>query len=366
MQIEQNSELQGNYNNKYLNSEGFGSQLFFSDPDISKLYFILVRNEDGVEKVISNGVLTGFYENSKYKYRFDFKNYIWIHNQNIENLTTITTNVKSFTVNNRCKLSLFLSHIDNLLSLSHVTKINESEYIINNMGGMQNYFTTFQYTFYDKKDGELFNYNDGDVVRDSIISVTLYNESICYYTITYEDLSSETGSITAGANETKVGLIHIPSSCFFLDLELTDNGFKDIYISEEPINCRNRYYDYFYFGINGFFNRIRCLGEYNDTVLTTKNYINVSNKKYLNKISTEKKIKQNTGFKLNQDEIYSLIQSPKIYKIDNSLNIKKYNIDNNTFEGYRGLLLSEKNLEIIMSEEKTTERKTNLKVGFYD
>lgn len=65
----------------YLNANDFDSRILFTDTNTSINYVVIKYDTiDSVYKVIVNGILQGYSNNTDYNYRFDFDKYINIEN----------------------------------------------------------------------------------------------------------------------------------------------------------------------------------------------------------------------------------------------------------------------------------------------
>ena len=87
------------------------------------------------------------------------------------------------------------------------------------------------------------------------------------------------------------------------------------------------------------------------------------------KITSNTKIRHNTGLAIKQEQIYSLIKSPNVNAITNTIDGPVndiLNIDNESFEGFNGMNLSERNLELIFSKPKNVRRITDKEIKFFD
>jgi hypothetical protein len=122
---------------------------------------------------------------------------------------------------------------------------------------------------------------------------------------------------------------------------------------------------YFNYSMEGTLVALNCSGNAHNVETTEKNYITISDKQYIKDITTNKQIKQNVGFKLEANQIYTLFKSPLVYKLED-LVFDKYLIDNSTFEGYNGSNLSTRNFELILSKDKPVKRRTNFNINFFD
>lgn len=126
---------------------------------------------------------------------------------------------------------------------------------------------------------------------------------------------------------------------------------------------------YYFWNENGAYDTVYCSGVFNKVIDVEKEYINVNGRQIPLKITSVEKIKHNTGLALKQEQIYSLIRSPQVNHIttvDGEPSNSIYNIDLESFEGYNGINLSERNLELIFSKPMESKRVTNKKLNFFD
>lgn len=173
-------------------------------------------------------------------------------------------------------------------------------------------------------------------------------------------------------------MIKIPKECHTVKLNLytkestatnlpyMDRSKKRTLTFQATDECHTPYY---FWGDNGAYDTIYCSGVANKVVEVDKEYVNVNGKQMPLKITSIEKIKHNTGLSLKQEQIYSLIRSPQVNKIttkDGEPYNSLYNIDLESFEGYNGLNISERNIELMFTKPMESKRITNKKLNFFD
>ena len=184
-------------------------------------------------------------------------------------------------------------------------------------------------------------------------------------------------------------LIRIPENAEYISFAIFDRGGYDIvqapqYASLYPTieevgthsksvyafktfdGCMNPYY---FWNGNGGYDTIYCSGTKNVINEVDKQYIKVNGISRPIKITTTVKYKHNTGLTLKQEQIYSLINAPQVNNITfktRSVEQELLNIDLDTFEGYNGVKLSERNMELIFTKPKDYRRYTEKTQTFFD
>ncbi len=173
-------------------------------------------------------------------------------------------------------------------------------------------------------------------------------------------------------------MIKIPKECHTVKVNLytkestasnlphMDRSKKRTLTFQATDECHTPYY---FWGDNGTYDTIYCSGVANKVIEVDKEYINVNGKQIPLRITSIEKIKHNTGLSLKQEQIYSLIRSPLVNKIttkDGEPHNSLYNIDLESFEGYNGLNISERNIALMFTKPMESKRITNKKLNFFD
>lgn len=325
----------------YLNDPDFESNLFFTDSN-SSLYYMIISGQ----YVVTSGILQGYYNGTNYDYRFDFNNYIKIDNQSIGDFINID-NIGSFKFsgNNSCTLSFCLDTVDmiysnitagNLQRLSNGEVTYTSGHTISNIVS-DNIFT---YKFWDKVEGDDILIETNQVVEyNKYVIFTVYTGSF-YYTIKDTNnnyiLTLSSGDNWTSGYDYTVYMIRIPSTTLFLDYTIFDRNTVQLFANIIYAKCYG-YTNYYFWNPNGTFDTLHCTGSdyINETV--TKNSVQVGNRTIYTDIVTKKEIKQNTGFGLSQDQVYGLIKTPNVIKLNEIINYDGINLVNNS---YRNLTIN--------------------------
>jgi hypothetical protein len=106
--------------------------------------------------------------------------------------------------------------------------------------------------------------------------------------------------------------------------------------------------------------------------VTTKEYINIGSRKMVNSSTTQRKLHQHTGFNVTEREMYDINKASFVWTVNNDnfvMNepvMERWMMDNNTFSSYNGTKITEKNVELIMSQERQDTNYSNQKINFYD
>lgn len=394
MVIQSFSQIKGS-GSYYLNASHFDSRLLFTDTN-PLLHYAVIRYDydDSRWKVIANGKLEGYNNNTTYDYRFDFENYIKIEHYK-------TLNLEKYNSRNDLQyqvLPKYLSKVSISLSLTDILSSNtdkitmqaNGEYWLNSGVTPINLTATYKYdyTFYDKATDTL---NPAPTVpliyNESWIPVTVYSSTVPT-TITTKDAA---GTIIENINllSTIEGVPTVYMFYVFNTYYTVNIGTTSVLKSFKPLSCKsNRLY---YWNVDGALDVIYSDGNSHNVVTVNKDYVRIGNNKLPIKINIENQMKVNTGFKLSQEQIYGLIKSPflfELYKVSPNENLlyeqkagiffkledgsalktqtKRWLLDTNSFEGYVGSNYSERNIELLLSEEKISKRLTNIDLDFYD
>lgn len=354
-----------------INDSSFDPRLFFTDAN-NKFYYMLLRKEfDGVIKVVASGILQGHPNGINYDYRFDFTNYIKIDNQGTPVLTPFGYNSYTFSGTNSCPIYLCISSVNNMIdqniSNGNLQLLTNGEVILDGQVTPDELICSyyFEYNFVDK---DTNNIGVNNVLLPTIsipnrgmlfpVTTNRYNIRVDVYannTAIHNDFI-KTGDYSCG-------LIYIHNDCTQVNIyALINNSYVLTYELSPKNTCNSPYY---FFNKNGAFDALYCEGIANEVDSVERNTLQVGNKKIQTEISIIKQIKQNTGLKLTQEQVYSLISSPLVYKLNASI-FKEYILDTNVFEGYNGKKVSEKNLELVFTDPKKYKRYTNANITFFD
>lgn len=423
MNVLPNSDIQSGNNRIYLNNEGQTTKLFFTS-SVGKKWYFLMRDE----QVIANGVLQGFKEDNVFNYRFDFINFIKIFNQESPRIMDLDAfGSYKFVGDNTCNLYFYVGDYDiidsniaaNKLKVQEDGKIflNRAQYTYNDLNHTSKAFTTFidaSILDYDLEGKELEYRVETQKIalRGSYVPITIYRNNAFSYSIVgntvydspvyvkgnngdhpgYNDgyILTETDGYVWTENKDKIALdtgmttykgpmngyitymIKVPLDATKISFNIyrlgTDGEAVETYIEEFiPVNgCMTPYY---FWNDNGAYDTVYCTGVANKITDVEKEYINISGVETPLKITYVDKIKHNTGLTLKQEQIYSLIKSPVVHKIETKGNIPtivKYNIDLESFEGYNGVNISQRNMELIFSKPRESRRVTNKQITFFD
>lgn len=310
----------------FLNEPGFDSKLFFTDDTQAYNYFI-VREDT----VLTFGILNGYDNGANYSYRFDFGNYIKITNQDIPEMTLIDPfgSVK-FQGKNSSNVSLFIGVGDIVtqnITAGHLVKQSNGNIKLVNGHTINDLIATqsFKYKFIDKIPGDDILFDSTNVPMQNFYYV-ITNYSSTTLTIDYRDSTNNNLipqlSVTKdNGNDYIVTMLKIHPKC----TNVIING-----VNHYTAKC-NGGTDYFFWNYDGRFDRLNCTGNSKPTDTVTKSNIKVGNKVVYNKIDIVKQIKQNTGFELSENQMFGLIQSPNIIKL-NDVDVTNINLVPGIFE----------------------------------
>ena len=304
-----------------LNDKDFYPEVFFTDTN-SIIYYTITQYDyiNDNYKIIANGKLNGYLNiNNDYDYRFDFSKYIKIKQEyDLSNLNKWADNerilykdIKENIFNFYFTLSsqpIIENSTSNLIFMS-----NGEIYVNGDPDTMLTWdINDYNYKFYDKTDLNLFCYPT---------TTNIYNETWvpfgCYsfsgddvmYVILYDSLGNEIGGHSIwGTDEGNLRqfFFYIPSTCAYVEVwgaysNQTHTRFNTICGKNKPI---------YYWNNNGCIDVLYTSGIENEIDNVTKEYIQLGNKSLPIKINTQKQLKINTGFNLNQEQIYQIIETP--------------------------------------------------------
>ena len=335
MTIQTFSPLQGS-GLYYLNSESFDSTLMFTDTNTVINYIICRLDSSGVWNIIANGKLNGYNDGTvNLQYKFDFNNYIKINQEKNPVLVPFSTGTAGlkYVFN-----SLPTSLVSIVLSTSDILTVNAAKITVKSNGeivlsGVNTPSTltatvgSYDYDFRDKVDGtDCILTSSPTIKTDSYFTVSINSGTT--FNLTGRD--SANNSVVVFSRTSTVNcenyLIYIPANCVRIEYQI--NALPVEVINTITNDCSTQL---FYYGINGGFDMLYLDGNTHEVNSVTKEYITVNNKKLPIKIINNKQFKANTGFKLNQSQIYSLIKTPYVFTISSIL-LKRYILDTTTFD----------------------------------
>lgn len=313
MVIQSFSHLQdsGNY---YLNSNSFDSRLLFSDTNSSLNYYVVrLDYNDNNWKIISAGKLNGYSDSATYDYKFDLDKYIKISHYRELNLERLyeynETILYQDLIKYNCQVSLFLT-IGNLITdnSSLITLQNNGEYWLNS-GILPTDLTStysYHYIFYDKVNSTNPLPDNKVIYTGTWLPITSYSTlNINVKIVTKEGLTiMDNGLSTLTSLYPRLFYIYIPINAHI------------VYLNNIPyyttLKCSVNSYNFW--NINGCLDVIYTEGNIHEVNNIEKEYITINNVKIPLNIKINKQYKANSGFRLNQDQVYSLIKSPFVFQ----------------------------------------------------
>lgn len=399
MTITSNSPITSLYDDElYLNNNFFQPKLFFTD-SATKMSYMILRKEKTQTKVITSGVLQGHPNGTDYDYRFDFSNYIKIDNQFTPQVTgDVDGKSYQFSGNNTCRLFFVYSTTDFNLINTNITAGNLSlltngEVILaaNKTVDLLTATGYGEFVFIDKSEDiesisigtnkkAFFNQYLPITSYRGELKIRVQTTSLVYYV----------SVIKSEADDYKVCLLWVPFDCQSIWIQYkVGSTYRDSYLLYPEKICAVPFY---FFNKNGMFDALYCTGVNNEINTVKRETLQVGNKKIQTGITINKQLKQNTGLRLTQGQIYSLMSSPLVYVIyygdgnlvlnegaipirdennnyvilEGALSFKEYIIDLEVFNGYNGKKISEKNLELTFTDTKQYKRYTNANITFFD
>lgn len=428
MNILPNSDIQSTTDRVYLNNKDSGTELFYTS-NFDEQYYFLMREEEVIASGVMKGYKEGTEYNYRFdfanfikiynqdikphttldsfgSYRFEGDNTcsLYLYISNIERIEsnifngvliededgTVRLNSAEFTyediVHNSKSLVTFVDGaITDYDTLGYELQYRVETAPVVERGGYMPITlyrnNILQYEFIDENDSTIFKsdyirkgfenptpgLNDGYILTESDGFTLSEIENFIALEDGMLDLSDRIGYM--------VVMLKIPNDCKILKLDLytkestatnlpsLDRNTKKTLLFEATDKCHTPYY---FWNDNGAYDTIYCSGVANKVVDVDKTYINLNGKQMPIKIEYQESIKHNTGLSLKQEQIYSLIKSPQVDMITEGPVHNIYNIELESFEGYNGINLSDRNIELILSKPRKSRRVTNKTITFFD
>lgn len=296
----------------YLNNEDFDSRLMFTDTSTT-LNYIVCRLEGAVWHVIANGKLNGYNNGTtNYQYKFDFGNYIKITHNKEPQMTKDSTGVYYFNTGGDCSISLVCS-ISNVLTLNtgKLTTKSNGEIVLsgtNTPSTLTSNVPSFDYVFVDGVDGNPKFTTSPHLYANSYLPVIISKNYACSITIKDKDNGYIYSISPASDYNYLTYLCYLPTYAVSVTVSYDNGTYKTFNI--EPKSCKNQI---FYYGINGGLDMLYVEGNTHEVNNITKDYITVNNQKLPINIKCQKQLKCNTGYRLDQSQMYSLIKTPYVF-----------------------------------------------------
>lgn len=327
MDIKSISPLQssGNY---FINDDNFSGELFFTDVE-KNISFIIVKYDYDILKwkVVYNGILSGYSNNVNYDYRINIEKFINIETYRDFNLQIYNLDFGGYTIDEKVQymnvekqtsqLSIILNNTQDILTTysNLITIQNNGEIYLNS--GPNSFLTentVLNYLFINKKNNNYHSYSLSKfAVAGTWFPFTTFNVSSEKINLKVYDENENILILSNLYTSTKgIGrlfMIYIPlNATKILFTNLLNNETKEYKVHKI---CSK---PYFYWGSDGI-DVVYLSGNQHIVENTTKEYINLGNKKYPIKIETTKQIKRNTGFNLIEEQVFDLLKTTYINEI---------------------------------------------------
>jgi hypothetical protein len=163
------------------------------------------------------------------------------------------------------------------------------------------------------------------------------------------------------------GLIYVPQNTVRIQV-LSDFVDENHTVLPKPCNT----HQWFYYSNNGILSTFWTTANVHEVESTEKEYITINNRQINTKNITTKQKKINIGYGLTEEEMYEIAKTPyiwqQVYNSDGSIPVllKRYKNNTTTFEGWNGSNLSDRNIELIIEDEKKYKKITTPQIGFFD
>ena len=285
----------------FLNKSNFEPELCFTSL-LSSLKYVLINLN--TSEIITEGVLVGSYGN----YRFNFKNYLTLGQNREIGFMSSNPFIFQFKNNNTDKFIFIIDTVDILPKLEY-TITPEGKYLVDNIyseGEVLYSGGEFKglFEFYDKYD------DNGILIQDkgykgTWFPITLYKgENIHIQDNKYLDTT------LTSDNDCNVYLIYLNEDITWF--RYTKN-LESTYVQLYNTDCRVK--SWYYYGLNGGFNILYTKGNVHQNDTTEREYIKVNGKDIPYKQITKVSYTINTGFGLNEFELYDMIRSPYLFSL---------------------------------------------------
>lgn len=356
--INAKSPIQGTTGTIYTNTDNPTLELFLDDTSNVNLDYSIVRKEGSRYKVIFKGKGIGFNNGVNYQYRFDFEKFI-----RYDKIETTVTHVDSYYAyvlgNNDCELILCLGDIFTSSASMLETLSNGEVYLKVAYTPVDLIATKFYYAFKDRIDGTGY-YKPSEVIPSTWYPITLYSGQLNFSIIATNGSVIKGDGITVPAGYSYiVAFLKLPASFRSIQFAYNTVNLPEIYVTNKCIN------PIYFMGKDGAFDVMYCSGVSNTKNLVEKENIKVGKSIVVTKQETQKQIIQNTGLGVSSAQLYNLINSPLVYKIE-GLNLQEYELETSEFGGYNGVTFGNRNIELVLNLPYKQERITNKRITFFD
>ena len=389
------------YGTNYVKSPTFDSRMMWVDTTSPQVYYTIIQSrlkkndythsysKEYVVKQI--GRLNGYYEDYEYQYKFDWKNLIRFQTQ-----TTLfkgQDTATNYYVSEEYIQSYFVLDTGSDMVTKYPTLFSTSDgetiieqadldYILtlevgsiwavdfsNTTADRINY--SYPTTIYNNTwfaVGNHYTLSDMDIVIRQYNGGTLLNTQyinalnlgiavsdkliFCDYRTTNVNINRRNSSNV----ETNLAVIYTTKGCHTLTSNVLNTDINQL----------------FYYDRNNYLRGLNIQANQFIEEVSDKQYINIGSRKIVKSSTTQRKLHQHTGFNLTEDEMYDLMKADFVWSIDKTLpagdipNTLRWTMDNSTFGSYNGQKLTERNVELIMSQERLNNNFSNQKINYYD
>lgn len=358
----------------YLNNEEFDSQVFFTSSLYSKYFFIICEKQtSNVWEVKYNGKLNGFVENGTYNYRFDFNNYIKINQERNPTFLHLQQYLYKYNGLNSSKLAIIMNPSYEIL-VQYASQFTQNSVGQIFLTGTPTDFVypndILEYHFCDKVDyNQVILPTANKVKFEDYTAFTVYSGGTVNIELSGHLNYNITGLTTQAGYDYTTYLWYTKYADQIVNLNITNSGVTTNQILPVDTTCSH---NYFFYNINGGLDTLYAQGNKHIVNNVQKENVRVGDKMFNTKFIINNQIKQNIGYRLTQEQIYSFIKTPFCFEelpiVDENtdLEFKRWMIENSNFEGYVGSKLSQKNIELLLTDEKQYKRKSNFKLTFFD
>lgn len=285
----------------FLNKSNFEPELCFTSL-LSSLKYVLINLN--TSEIITEGVLVGSYGN----YRFNFKNYLTLGQTRDVEFSSNHPYIFQFRNNNSDKFIFIVDTVDILPKLDYIITA-EGKYLVNNIyseGEVLYSDGEFKgvFEFYDKYDDTAVIVQD-KAYKGTWFPITVYKGGSAFI----QDSHHINTTLTSDYDST-VYLVYLNEDITWFRC-IDDLDVINIQLYNYDCKVKNWYY----YGLNGGFNVLYTKGNVHQNETTERQYVKVSGKDIPYKQTTRTSYTINTGFGLNEVELYDMIRSPYLFSL---------------------------------------------------
>lgn len=378
--IVSNSPVQENKEH-LINHESFRSELFFTS--VSTLLYFVVGEVVGTKLYLRfSGKLNGYVGDSGNMYRFDLGKYIIIRNDSpvVMPMASSPRNLNYVNFVNTCDLKILNGPTD-FMNLA-----GNQQYILSDASGI--YINLSSLASVTGQETKSFNFKDSDSQRmtptvykkfyyvNDIISIKADSQIFINIIETWKDGTTykilDGASVQNGLPTTYLYRVSDCISSYYIEVNDCALGTKYC-INGITIPCANRSFQYMYKAIDGGYNVANFHANLTTSKTSNKEYIKVNGYEKILTNNYLNKYNQNTGFDVSECELFNIVRSEYVWKInfDTCINCVSMVLlplvcENNSQNDFCNTILTEKNIELVFRETLNHKLNVNVTTKFFN